>query len=256
MPANIQFHSSISDHTDTQTGVEFAVTLRPCDQGVPTSAGKIIRVHQGLFQISSPLCFDPYSKVDVTIDDCTVKTEVVSCDEQKDGDFRVSFRRIYGPQRAIRAEARIPVDLSAALLTSSGDRIFARIVDMSQSGLGLELSAAVAAGTSASVSFVAGIAFGEVRHCTQTAFPYRAGIRIHEFMVRHRPTTGGLEPADSTRSVGAAPRRIWNSLTALAMRLCCFLVGHEYGWSVDSWGRAVLRCSRCKGALDGPPQGS
>jgi hypothetical protein len=254
MASIVPLHSSISDHSEYQTELEFAVTLRSCDRSVVTSAGKILRVDQGFFQISSPLCLDPYSKVDVTIDDCTVKTEVVSCDKQDDGDFRVSLRRIYGPQRAIRAEPRIPVDFTAVLVTSSGDRIFARVVDMSQSGLGLELSAAVAAGTRASVSFVAGVAFGEVRHCTQAAFPYRAGIRIHEFMVRHSPTTGGLEPADSKRSVRAAPRRIWNRVTTLALRLCCLLAGHEYGWSVDSWERAVLRCKRCKGTLDGSTQ--
>jgi PilZ domain len=97
------------------------------------------------------------------------------------GRFTVAVRRVYGPQGGTRAEPRIPVDLSAVLTSPSYDRMFARVVDMSQSGLGFELPDSVAVGTRVSVHFASGIAFGEIKHCT--AKPAEGGKPLERMQV-------------------------------------------------------------------------
>jgi PilZ domain len=178
---------------------------------------------------------------------------VVSCEQQSPGSFEVAVRRVYGPQGATRAEARIPVDLSAILTSPSYDRMFARVVDMSQSGLGFELPDSVAVGTRVSVHFASGIAFGEIRHCTAKSRVYRAGMRIEEFIVRHRGT--GLDRKDTALAINGVHRnkrrsRRTKRYLAFIKSAFCSIAGHEYGWSIDLWHRAILGCTRCGEALD------
>lgn len=210
--------------------------------------GKIRRVEKGFFQLSSSVRIDQNSRLEVVMDGCTIMTEVISCEEHKPGDFRVGARRTYGPQRAIRSEPRVPVNFDAVLKISASDSIRAKVVEMSYSGLGLELSTAIPAGTRVFVEFAAGTAFGELKHCSPNALTFRAGVRIDEFVVRKQPSADLLAfPLGTTAGVSdhiAARSR------ALVLRVVCTVRGHEYIWCDDAWERPVLRCTRCRQALD------
>jgi hypothetical protein len=243
--------SAAHDLTNTAASLDIPVELRLVNDGQEISA-HLSRVDQGFLRFSTPVALPNESRVEVTVDRCTIRAEVVSCEQQSSHMFTVAVRRVYGPQGATRAEPRIPVDLSAVLTTPSYDRMFARVVDMSQSGLGFELPDSVAVGTRVSVHFACGIAFGEIKHCTPKAAVYRAGMRIDEFIVRHSAT--GVEEEGAALAVNEAYRNATRSRrskrrSAFVKRVFCLLAGHEYGWSIDLWERAVLGCKRCQKVL-------
>jgi hypothetical protein len=242
--------SASDDLTSTAASLEIPLELRVLTNGQEISA-YLSRVDQGFLKLSTPVGLLNELRVEVIIDRCTIRAEVVSCEQQSSGRFTVALRRVYGPQGATRAEPRIPVDLSAVLTSPSCDRMFARVVDMSQSGLGFELPDSVAAGTRVSVHFACGIAFGKIKHCTPKTAVYRAGMRIDEFIVRHSVT--GLEKGAALTVNQAYPnatRSLRGKLRfAFLKRTFCLIAGHEYGWSIDLWERAVLGCKRCEKVL-------
>lgn len=228
------------------------VILRLYDAKTESYRGKILRVEKGFFQLSSSVWIDQNSKLEVIINDQTITVEVLSCQEHKPGDFRLSVRRTYGPQRALRSEVRIPVALDAVLKTSASETIRAKVIDMSQSGLGLETSSQLLVGTRVLVEFIAGTAFGEVRHCTAKALTYRAGIRIDEFVVRNARSSGGSQ--FQARPNESVSHRVTAGLRVFASRAVCSVAGHEYVWCEDAWTRPVLRCTRCHRDLDASSQ--
>jgi hypothetical protein len=243
--------SASHDLTNTAASLDIPAELRLLSDGQQISA-YVSRVDQGFLRLSTPVALLNDLKLEVAIDGCTIRAQVVSCGQQSSGKFTVAVRRVYGPQGATREEPRIPVDLSAVLTTPSCDRMFARVVDMSQSGLGFELPDSVAVGTRVSVHFACGIAFGEIKHCTAKRSVHRAGMRIQEFIVR-RPGTR-LENAGTTLTVNEACRnatrfRHSKQRFGFLKRGLCLIAGHEYGWSIDLWERAILGCKRCDTVL-------
>ena len=253
MASTGQNHASVDGVTESAPELAIPVKLQIPGSDRNAFAAYIVRVRQGYFQLRSPVPFTAHSRPEITIEGCSIRTEVLTCERHEDGEFQISVRRIYGPQRAIRAEPRIPVDLSGWVIAPFQDRMFARILDMSQSGLGFELSATVAVGTRVSVQFVGGIAFGEIRHCLPTEGTYRAGMRIEEFIVRHRSECSSSNPQSPSAPQTHGRReqhRIVRHLTYLARRLFCSVAGHDYRWGIDLWERPVLRCTRCERALD------
>lgn len=246
MAAIFQLDSSLQHRGDPLSGgLDIPVQLNSLADHHEMSA-HVLRVDQGFFKLSAPAALPVDAAVSLAMDGCTLQAEVASCEPSLPNKFILGLRRVYGPQRAIRAEPRIPVDLSGLLLSSDGERMFARVVDMSQSGLGFELSASVAVGTRVSVHFVSGIAFGEIRHCSPSKGVFRAGMRILEFVIRHDRNITDSVLWLSRKEPG---HRIPKYLMSLAKQAYCSLMGHEYGWFTDNWGRAILRCRRCSRVL-------
>jgi hypothetical protein len=247
-----QLQLDAHDPTNTAASLGIPVQLRFAD-GREISAS-LARVDRSFLNLSTPVALANDLSTEVVIDGCTIRAEVVSCEQQSPASFTVALRRVYGPQGATRSEPRIPVDLSAVLTGPSNDRMFARVVDMSQSGLGFELPDSVAIGTRVSVHFACGIAFGEIRHCTKNSAVYRAGMRIEEFIIRR---TGsdlqrervaiGMKGAYQEARHSHSTKRCFASIK----RAFCSMSGHEYGWSSDVWERALLACTRC-GEVLGP----
>jgi hypothetical protein len=243
--------SASHDLTNTAASLDIPVEVRVVTDGQEISA-YLSRVDQGFLRLSSPVALLNDLRVELAIDHCTIRAEVVSCEQQSSGRFTVAVRRVYGPQGATRADPRIPVDLSGVLTSPSYDRMFARVVDMSQGGLGFELPDSVAVGTRVSVHFACGIAFGEIRHCTRKSAVYRAGMRTEEFIVRHAGT--GVEKEGRALAVNEAYRNTKRSRRtkkcfAFVKKAFCSIAGHEYGWSIDLWQRAILGCRRCEKVL-------
>ena len=247
-----RFRQSAShDLSNTAASLDIPVELRLLTDGQEISA-YLSRVDQGFLRLSTRVPLPNDLRIEMAIDCCTIRAEVVSCEQESPGRFTVALRRVYGPQGATRAEPRIPVDLSAVLTSPSYDRMFARVVDMSQSGLGFELPDSVAVGTRVSVHFACGIAFGEIKHCTAKPAVYRAGMRIEEFIVRHAGI--GIEKERAALAVNGAYRNATRSRRrkrcfAFVKQAFCSMAGHQYGWSIDLWERAILSCTRCGGVL-------
>ncbi|HTU46182.1 MAG TPA: PilZ domain-containing protein [Bryobacteraceae bacterium] len=245
MATAIQLDSTLCDIPDTTLNTPVRIRLVAKEDEV---SAQLARVDRGFLKLSTSAALPTDSQIELVIDGCTIRAQVLSCEQEQQGKFALAVRRVYGPHGAVRSEPRIPVDLSAVLRYPGCDHLFARIVDMSQSGLGFELPAAVSAGTRVSVHFVCGIAFGEIRHCGKISAVYRAGMRIDEFVVRPKFTNF---PGDDTRPPrrGRAGFDLARPLLAVGRGILCSIAGHEYGWFTDLWERAVLRCSRCEKVL-------
>lgn len=184
-PISNPFEHGCTCSPDLSNGLHIAVQLS-LSSGEQEISARLIRVDQGFLKVLTDLRLPEEEIVKLEIDGCALKAQVVSCEPDRLAKFMVVLRRIYGPQAAVRSEPRIPVDLSAVLTSPQCDRMLARIVDMSRSGLGFELPCSLSVGTKVSVHFVSGIAFGEIRHCTAHKTVYRAGLRIEEFVIRDR----------------------------------------------------------------------
>jgi PilZ domain len=251
MAVSISLNHRFHDVADTTAALDLPVQLHL--PGEPTEiSARLCRVDRGFLKLTSNVALAGDARVEVTVDGCAIRSEVISCERGSPGTFHVAVRRVYGPQGAIRAEPRIPVDLSAVLKSPGCEPMFARIVDMSQSGLGFELPAPVGPGTRVSVHFVCGIAFGEIRHCSAQDAIYRAGMRIEEFVVRHGSEAlakEAISPLLRERASSVPSRRLFRLPVELGRRLACSMAGHEYGWFTDLWERAVLRCRRCQKVL-------
>jgi hypothetical protein len=129
--------------------------------------------------------------------------------------------------------------------------MFVKVIDMSRSGLGLdELSREIKEGTRVSVHFDAGVAFGEIRHCSPSSKGnFRAGLQISDFIARVKESTTAENERRAAHPDGTPERHFDAHMHPLAKTLRCAVSGHRYRWVADSWDRAVLKCCRCQREL-------
>jgi PilZ domain len=103
----------------------------------------------------------------------------------------------FGVETDGRREPRMPADERARLTylhPRRRGRVQGRVVDISQSGLGLMLREAITPGTEVMVKMRDRAVCGEVRHCRPVEGGYRAGLEISEVLVRETRgrSIGGL----------------------------------------------------------------
>jgi hypothetical protein len=80
-------------------------------------------------------------------------------------------------------EPRIPTDVSVELTVArTVVPIPAKLVDISASGMGLNLDQQVLPGEIVCVKLDIGSFFGEIRHCTKIGSAYRAGLKLNQFI--------------------------------------------------------------------------
>lgn len=203
---------------------EFDVTvkLQLLDGGRETLNATICAVENGLFQVSSPRPLQPNRLLDIVHPEARIESRIAYCKHNESGGYQLGV--IVAEDLERRCDQRIPADLPATLRTGGALTCMpARIKDVSTSGLGLEVPSALSIGASVSVEWSDGTAHGEVRHCTRNLDQYRAGIRLHEFVLResarHAVTLefGSLSgPASLARSVQQRQSRYQAILFSLA----------------------------------------
>ena len=87
-------------------------------------------------------------------------------------------------QGEVRSELRLPTDLDA-IVTVAGEieQIAAKIVDMSPSGMGLELEKPIPRGAKICINLEQGLAFGEIRFSRQKPNGvHSAGFLLEEYI--------------------------------------------------------------------------
>ena len=251
MEPAIEYSHSVVGVSEFSRGSAIPATLHACDELRTEAAAALLRVDQGLYRFQSAIPFAPDARIEITVEECLFAGELVCCHELSSSVFLLIVRRTYKARRALRTEPRIPVNLTADLRSPSCDRMFAKIIDMSRSGLGLdELSREIKEGTRVSVHFDAGVAFGDIRHCSpSTKGSFRAGLQISDFIARKRDSAS----AENERRAGhpGTPELHFDARAGcLARTLRCALFGHNYRWVADSWDRAVLKCCHCQRELE------
>jgi PilZ domain len=250
MKPSIEYSDSVVGLNEFCRGIALPASLRAGDDLCTETSAALLRVDQGLYRFQSAIPFAPDARIQITLESCVFAGEVICCHELSSSVFLLVIRRTYKPRRALRTEPRISVNLWADLRSPSADRMFVRIVDMSRSGLGLdELSSEIKEGTRVSVHFDAGVAFGEIRHCSPSRKGgFRAGVQISDFLARVREAESDKERRAAYP--GAPERRFDAYVQYLARTLRCAVSGHNYRWVADSWERAALKCGRCQRELE------
>jgi hypothetical protein len=83
-----------------------------------------------------------------------------------------------------RSEARYPTQDPAELqiLAGPSEPIYGTILDVSRSGLRVELSQRIARGEQVKVKLHENVIFGEVRYCRAVSGAFQAGIRIQDLV--------------------------------------------------------------------------
>lgn len=168
-------------------GFDIPVELRLLDGQREKIRARIARVNTGFIRLRSPLAIREDRRLELLYEGRTIKAEVVYCQKKDLGGYHVGLRIASDTVTGtIRKELRLPVNLRGTLnVAGSAAPISAKIVDMSQSGLGLILPKAVAPGMSVSVDLGHGVAFGEICYCTAVSRrTYRAGFQLEEFLYR------------------------------------------------------------------------
>lgn len=138
----------------------------------------------------------------------TIESQVVYSKRQENGTYTIGVLMACDTGR--RSETRTPVDIPAALCIA-GERtvIPVRVVDLSTSGLGLELSIAIPVGASVYIDLKTGTAIGEIRHCARTSERFRAGVRMREFVLppdRRRAMLSATRETGSTAALQSLMR--------------------------------------------------
>ncbi|MBV9083137.1 MAG: hypothetical protein JOZ62_10700 [Acidobacteriaceae bacterium] len=173
-----------SPDAETPNGFDFEVKLQMLDGAREEFPATIRRATTGFFQLRCPVRLADGRKLNLIYLDRSVEAEVMYCQKQDFGRYHVGIRMMES-KGTIRRELRLPVDVSGMLFVPGRKPIPARIVDMSQSGLGMLIGSAVRSGISASVDLDAGMGFGEIRYCNQESNGvYRAGFWLEEFICR------------------------------------------------------------------------
>lgn len=162
-------------------GRELAVSVEcQLGKGERGICATIVGVRNGVFEVCSPVPLEPRSPLTLRHPDRLIESRVAYCKQEEYGGYRAGVLMAADAER--RFHVRKPVDFPATLrVAGSPDRIRVRIIDVSEFGLGMEMSAAVPISASVQVEMEAGTAIGEIRHCAKRADAYRAGMRIQEF---------------------------------------------------------------------------
>ncbi|HEX3682751.1 MAG TPA: PilZ domain-containing protein [Bryobacteraceae bacterium] len=146
---------------------------------------EIARVNTGFLLLRATAALDPARNLEVCYLERRIACETVYSHPQADGTHRVGARMLEGAHGALRVERRIRLDTTAVLNTSAlPGPTTVRVIDVSSSGMGVRVEAAIKVGDLAYVEMEHGVAFGEIRHCEKIEEGYRAGLFIEEFISR------------------------------------------------------------------------
>ena len=150
------------------------------NQDIPA---KLCAVENGYFQVRSPALLKSGVKIEVVHPDARMQAVAAHCHRVEGGFYQLAIVLAQDLDR--RSQPRISADWPATLhIAGSPGAMRVKIVDMSRSGLGLDVPAALAVGTRVTVAWEAAVAHGEICHCAKNAAGCRAGMCVREFVLR------------------------------------------------------------------------
>ena len=188
----------ISEHCELDLPVDLCLV----DESPHTIRATVRGVKNGVFELCSPVYLRPGRELTLRHPERTIESLVAYCTRQESGTYAMGILMTRDADR--RLQARTPVDVPATLrIAGSPMPIPIRLIDLSVSGLGIELPTAVALGASVYVELRDGTAIGEIRHCARCSDKFRAGIRMREFVVP--PNTERVVIPHLSREPGSSP---------------------------------------------------
>jgi hypothetical protein len=138
----------------------------------------------------------PDERVEMRHPERRIECQVLYCERHTDGGYRLGLVMAGDGER--RSAHRVAVDLRGKLrIVGTAINTAVRVIDVSQFGLGFEISTRIPVGAFVRIELSSGIFTGEVRHCAKGLDQYRAGMRIQEFVRHTRSRTIAVDDAKS-----------------------------------------------------------
>lgn len=192
--------------TSANSQFDVEVDLRRSDDDSGTVPAILNTVRNGVFELCSTAYFPPGGRLQMRTQEQTFDSRVVRCEREAARSFRVGL--VIAGDEERRLQTRVAIDFQGILrIHSSPLALPVRIIDMSSTGFGFDLSTSVPVGASAQVELSGGIAKGEIRHCAKKLDRYRAGMRMHEFILQPNARQVA-ETSDSQCAISALVRSI------------------------------------------------
>jgi hypothetical protein len=197
------------------TSTEIRVTL---DAGMEVR-GEILSISRAGMHVRFPVQFPDGAVLSFRVQNCTAIGRVEYCRPDVD-QFFIALTMSGDRRREPRLSANEQITLSVISAEKTG-RIHGRLVDVSQSGIGLIIESPVAVGALAEVRADGGsVLYGEVRNCTACGDGFRVGILAEEtllwrssrkasFLYQQDAPFPYLEPTERFyKPLGAAPTKL------------------------------------------------
>lgn len=154
------------------------------DQAKRVIAARIRRVSQSVFELSCSERFHEGQRLALSHEGRRIEVAVSSTEQNANDLYLLAVRVVTDELGEVRSELRLPTDLPAVLCVAGGAaQIAARVVDMSPSGMGIEVPMPLRKGAKVCINLQQGLAFGEIRFCREKA-PGRhfVGFKLEEYI--------------------------------------------------------------------------
>jgi hypothetical protein len=174
----------LTEPTEIQAGFDIPVELQILDPTNRVVAALIRRVSQSFFELSCSESLPERQRLALSHEGRRIVVEVSSAAPQANAGFLLSVKVVAEQLGDVRSELRLPTDLPAALrVAGETEQIDVRIMDMSPSGMGIEMPKDLPPGAKVCINLAQGLAFGDIRFCRQTGQDlYFAGFSLEEYI--------------------------------------------------------------------------
>lgn len=212
-------------HAAQNQQFDVEVNLCPCDGEPQTFPASLQAVQNGVFELCAPAYFSPGARLELRARQRRFESRVVCCERLPAGSFRLGL--VIAADNERRLETRVPADIAAVLrIRNSLQTLAVRVVDVSPSGLGLDLAAPIPVGASVQVGLNAGMAVGEICHCARKLDRYRAGMRMREFIL-HPNARRELGLHATPAPIDTLVRSIWDRQSRYEAILCSLATSQD-----------------------------
>jgi hypothetical protein len=168
---------------DASAGFDIPVELCMLDRGNTVVAARIRRVSPARFELSCSEQLEKGQRLALSHEGRRIEVAVSFTEHDVPGVYLLAVK---GADAAgeVRSELRLPTDLPAVVrVAGSAEQMNARVVDMSPSGMGMELATPMPLGSKVCVNIEQGLAFGEIRFCRQRPDGvYFVGFLLEEYI--------------------------------------------------------------------------
>jgi hypothetical protein len=170
---------------DASAGFDIPVELHMLDLGNRVVAARIRRVSPSRFELSCSEQLQKGQRLVLSHEGRRIEVSVSSTGHSVSGVYLLAVK-VVDALGEVRSELRLPMDLPAVVrVAGSVEQMNARVVDMSPSGMGIELSTSLRLGSKVCVNIEQGLAFGEIRFCRQKPDGvYFVGFLLEEYIGR------------------------------------------------------------------------
>jgi hypothetical protein len=174
---------------EPQAGFDIPVQLHLLDKSKRVVAARLRQASHAWFELSCAERIEQGQRLTLSHERGRLEVEVTFAAQQSTDRYTLAVKVIEDEPSEIRCELRLPMNLPATLrVAGESTQLQARIVDMSPSGMGIEVATMVPSGAKVCINLEQGLAFGEIRFCRQKSpGVFLTGFALQEYIGQETP---------------------------------------------------------------------